>query len=67
MSIGTAGQHPSFEGILNPNSSQKEILLGPSTVDVGAGGTKVTVTSGKRTTTLTPVSAPFSYQFVVKS
>ena len=26
----------------NPNSSQKEILLGSSQVDVGAGGTKVT-------------------------
>jgi hypothetical protein len=67
VSIGTAGQHPNFEGILSPNSSQKEILLGPSQVDVGAGGTKVTVTSGKRTDTLTPVSAPFSYQFVTKS
>jgi hypothetical protein len=68
VSIGTAAaQHPNFEGILNPNSSQKEILLGPSQVDVGAGGTKVTLTSGKRTATLTPASAPFSYQFLVKS
>lgn len=67
VSIGAAGQHPSFEGVLNPNSSQKELLLGPSQVDVGAGGTKVIVTSGKRTFTLTPVSAPFSYQFITKS
>ena len=49
------GQHrrhrkaPSFAGILNPNSSQKEFLLGPAQVDVGAGGTKVILTSGKRT------------------
>ena len=63
VSIGAAGKHPTFEGVLGPNSSQKELLLGPSQVDVGAGGTKVTITSGKRTSTLTPVAAPFSYQF----
>jgi hypothetical protein len=67
VSIGAAGKSPSFEGVLNPNSSQKQFLLGPSQVDVGAGGTKVIVTSGKQALTLTPTSAPFSYQFVVKS
>jgi hypothetical protein len=67
VSIGTSGGHPNFAGIVNPNSSQKVVLLGPSQVDVGAGGTKVIVTSGKRTSTLTPSSAPFSYQFIVKS
>ena len=67
VSIGAAGQRPAFAGILNPNSSQKELLLGPATVDVGAGGTKVTVTSGKRSQTLTPPSAPFSYQFILKN
>jgi hypothetical protein len=67
VSIGTTGNHPTFEGVLAPNSSQKEILLGPSQVDVGAGGTKVIVTSGKRSSTLTPASAPFSYTFLVKS
>jgi hypothetical protein len=67
VSIGATGQHPAFAGILNPNSSQKEILLGPATIDVGAGGTKVIVTAGKRTQTLTPASAPFSYSFVLKN
>jgi hypothetical protein len=67
VSIGAAGKHPTFEGVLDPNSSQKELLLGPSQVDVGAGGTKVTITSGKRTSTLTPVAAPFSYSFLIKS
>jgi hypothetical protein len=67
VSIGATGQHPAFAGILNPNSSQKELLLGPATIDVGAGGTKVIVTSGQRTQTLTPVSAPFSYSFVLQS
>jgi len=67
VSIGVSGQKASFAGILPPSSSKKQVLIGPSTVDVGAGGTKVIVTSGKRTQTLTPASAPFSYQFNVKS
>jgi hypothetical protein len=67
VSIGAAGQRPTFAGIVGPASSQKEILLGNSQVDVGAGGTKVIVASGDRTSTLTPPSAPFSYQFIIKS
>ena len=67
VSIGATGQRPAFAGILNPNSSQKELLLGPATIDVGAGGTKVIVSSNQRTQTLTPVSAPFSYSFVLKN
>lgn len=66
VSIGTTGQKPAFAGILEPNSSQKQILIGPSEVDVGAGGTKLTITSGHRSTTLTPPAAPFTYQFLVK-
>jgi len=66
VSIGAVGQTPSFEGILEPAASQKAILLGPSQVDVGAGGTRVIVTSGHRSVTLTPLSAPFSYQFTPK-
>jgi hypothetical protein len=67
VSVGAAGKSPSFEGVLNPDSFHKVLLLGPSQVDVGAGGTKVIVTSGTRTFTLTPISAPFSYQFLLKS
>lgn len=67
VSVGASGKSPSFEGVLNPNSFHRVLLLGPSQVDVGAGGTKVIVTSGTRTFTLTPVSAPFSYQFLIKS
>jgi hypothetical protein len=67
VSVGAAGKSPSFEGVLNPNSYHKVLLLGPSQVDVGAGGTRVIVTSGTRTFTLTPISAPFSYQFLIKS
>jgi hypothetical protein len=67
VSIAASGQKPVFAGILAPSSSKKQVLIGPSQVDVGAGGTKVIVTSGKRTQTLTPTSAPFSYTFTVKS
>jgi hypothetical protein len=67
VSIGSSGQqHPIYEGILAPAASQKEILLGPSQVNVGAGGTKLIVTSGRRSTTLTPPSAPFTYQFTTR-
>ena len=54
VSIGIVGQHPTFEGILEPGTSHQEVLLGPSQVDVGAGGTKVIVTSGHRSVTLDP-------------
>jgi hypothetical protein len=67
VSVGAVGEHPVFAGILNPDSSQREILLGPSEVDVGAGGTSVTITSGKHSTTLKPPSAPFSYHFTTTS
>jgi len=66
VSIGIIGQHPTFEGILEPGTSQKEILLGASEVDVGAGGTKITVSSGHRSVTLIPLAAPYSYQFTPK-
>ena len=67
VSVAALGQKPQFAGIVAPASSQKVILLGPSTVEVGAGGTTVTVAIGARTATLTPPSAPFTYQFVVAS
>ncbi len=67
ISIGAAGQHPVFSGILGPNSSHRVVLLGPTQVDVGAGGTTVTVTAGRHSTTLTPPSAPFTYQFQPKN
>lgn len=66
VSVGPTGKAPAYEGILAPNSSQKEILLGPSQVEIGAGGTRVVVSSGRGSVTLTPPSAPFSYQFVLK-
>jgi hypothetical protein len=65
VSIGAVGQPPRFAGIVAPSSAQRVLLLGPSSVEVGAGGTTVTVTIGKRSTTLTPPSAPFTYQFEV--
>jgi hypothetical protein len=66
VSIGAVGQQPSFAGILEPGTSQHVVLLGPSQVNVGASGTKIIVTAGHRSVTLTPLSAPFSYQFTPK-
>jgi hypothetical protein len=62
VSIGIVGQNPIFAGILPPNSSQHEILLGPAHVSIGAGGTSMTVTAGHKSQTLMPPSAPFTYQ-----
>jgi hypothetical protein len=63
VSVGSVGQHPIFAGIIEANSSQHVTVLGPTQLEIGAGGTKVVVTSDRRTQTLTPPSAPFSYQF----
>jgi hypothetical protein len=63
VSVGIVGQKPIFAGILQPNSSQKVTLLGPAQLEIGAGGTSVIVTSARRTQTLKPPVAPYSYQF----
>ena len=60
--IGAVDQQPAFAGIVPAFSSQHEIILGAGQVQVGAGGTKITVTSGRHSQTLIPPSAPFSYQ-----
>jgi hypothetical protein len=61
VSIGIVGQTPLFQGILSPNTSQKELLLGPAQVSIGAGATSMTVTSGHKSQTVTPPSAPFTF------
>jgi hypothetical protein len=66
VTIGVVGQTPIYQGIMEPNSSQREVLLGAAEVSVGAGGTKVTVSSGHHSQTLLPPSAPFSYQITPK-
>jgi hypothetical protein len=66
VSISPAGQRPAFEGVMNPGQSQHQVLLGPSTIEIGAGGTTVTVTSGKHSQVLKPPAAPFSYQITPK-
>ncbi len=67
VSISPAGHRPAFEGVMNPSQSQHQVMLGPSTIEVGAGGTTVTVTSGKHSQVLKPPAAPFSYQITPKS
>jgi hypothetical protein len=61
VSVGQQGQRPLFAGILDPHSTQHFTMLGPTQVEIGAGGTSVTVTSNHRTQTLLPPSAPFTY------
>jgi hypothetical protein len=63
VSVGIVGQKPIFAGILAPNSSQHVTLLGPAQLEIGAGGTTVTVNSDLRTQQLKPPVAPFTYQF----
>ena len=67
VSISAVGQRPAFEGILEPNQVHHQVMLGPSTVDIGAGGTTVTVTSGKHSQVLKPPAAPFSYSITPKT
>jgi len=62
VSIGIVGKNPTFAGILEPNTSQRELLLGPAQVSIGAGATTLTVTTRQKSQTLTPPSAPFTYQ-----
>jgi hypothetical protein len=61
VSVGAQGQRPLFAGIVNAHSTQHFTILGPTQVEIGAGGTSVTVTSNKRSQTLMPPSAPFNY------
>jgi hypothetical protein len=63
VSVGIVGQKPIFEGIVAANSSQRVTLLGPAELNIGAGGTTVTVTSDRRSQSLHPPSAPFTYTF----
>jgi hypothetical protein len=62
VSIGVVGRTPIFAGIVPPSTSQSELLLGPAQISIGAGGTSMTVSSGHKSQTLTPPSAPFTYQ-----
>jgi hypothetical protein len=61
VSVGEQGQRPLFAGIMDPHSTQHFTMLGPTQVEIGAGGTSITVTSNRRTQTLLPPSAPFTY------
>jgi hypothetical protein len=61
VSVGAQGQRPLFAGILDPHSTQHFTMLGPTQVEIGAGGTSITVASNHQTQTLLPPSAPFTY------
>jgi hypothetical protein len=61
LSIGMNGAKPVYAGILPPGQSQRELILGTAQIDIGAGGTSLTITSGSHTQVLKPPTAPFSY------
>ena len=66
-SIASVGHAPSFAGIIPASSSQSVSMLGPATVELGAGGSSVTLTApGHRSVTLTPPTAPFTYDFIYR-
>lgn len=67
VSIASAGHAPSFAGIVPESSSQSVSILGPASVEIGAGGSSVTLSaSGHKSVTLTPPTAPFTYQFAYR-
>ena len=63
VSIGIVGQNPIYAGVLSPGSSKRQVFLGPAQLEVGAGGSSVIVSAGQKTQTISPPSAPFTYQF----
>jgi hypothetical protein len=63
VSVGPVGQNPTFAGILDASSSKHLSAPGPTQLEIGAGGSTVVVTANHKSQTLTPPSAPFTYQF----
>ena len=67
VSIASVGHAPSIAGIIPASSSQSVSMLGPSTVELGAGGSSVVLAApGYPPVTLTPPTAPFTYGFVYR-
>lgn len=60
--VGTTTGSPQFAGIVEPGAAERLTVGVPVQVQIGAGGTTVTVSSGHSSKTLTPPSAPYTYQ-----
>jgi hypothetical protein len=60
--VGTTTGAPQFAGIVTPGTTEHLSLGEPVQVQIGAGGTTITVSSGRASTTLSPPSAPYTYQ-----
>lgn len=65
--VGTATGSPQFAGIVTPGTTERLTIGGPVQVQIGAGGTTVTVSAGRTSATLTPPSAPYTYQLNPKA
>ena len=62
MRVGTTTGAPQFAGVVEPGAAERLTIGAPVQVQIGAGGTTVTVSSGHSSKTLTPPSAPYTYQ-----
>jgi hypothetical protein len=60
--VGTATGALLFAGVVEPGTTERLAVAGPVQVQIGAGGTTVTVSSGRSSSTLTPPLAPYTYQ-----
>ena len=60
--VGNTTGPPQFAGIVDPGTTERLDLGGPVQVQIGAGGTTITISSGRSSTTLSPPSAPYTYQ-----
>jgi hypothetical protein len=61
VEVGQGGDAPDFVGLVQPGQAEHLSFSGPVDVDVGAGGTTVTVSSGRKAVVLAPPVAPFAY------
>lgn len=61
--VGPSGSSPAFSGVLAAGASRHFDETGPTSVDVGAGGSTIDVQSGALHQMVTPPVAPFTAVF----
>jgi hypothetical protein len=60
--VGPTTGAPQFAGIVTPGIAERLTVGGPVQIQIGAGGTMVTLSTGRSSATLIPPSAPYTYQ-----
>lgn len=61
--VGSSGRNPAFSGVLPAGASRHFDETGPTSVDIGAGGSTIDVQSGPLHQMMTPPVAPFTAVF----